>query len=173
MKRPARQERGTIRMTSKSGKVITNSIGAGAVMALLAVAGSFVVGTRASEAYGVCMACHGRDLLHWLINLQLGAQLTVAPAFLVFPALTTVGALLGAALGALTSGEFRWRVPENPITTFIYGVLVMNFALLAAGCATRLLLRAATLEPLALSGATAMVAGAAAATWWLRWRALR
>jgi hypothetical protein len=55
----------------------------------------------------------------------------------------------------------------------LLGVLVMNLALLAAGCSIRLLLRASAGDPLGLAGFAAMVVGVILATLWLRWRALR
>jgi sugar phosphate permease len=73
----------------------------------------------------------------------------------------------------VVSGEFRWRSPENPLKTFVYGMLVMNLALLAGGCAIRLLLRTSAGEALGVMGFSGMVAGVIAGTLWLRWRATR
>jgi hypothetical protein len=140
--------------------------------ALAVMAGAFFE-VRPPEAYGVCMACHGRDLVNWTINVLAGTHLTVAPASLVFPVLTTIGVLLGAVLGATTSGEFRWWSPESSFKAFVYGVLVMNFALLAGGCSIRLLLRTAAGEALGVVGFGGMVAGVILGTFWLRWRATR
>lgn len=150
-----------------------SGIQAGVAMAVLAVLASAIIGDRADEAYGICMACHGRDLLNWLLNSQLNTKLPVAPAFLIFPALTTVGVLVGALVSAITRGEFRWQRPENPFLSFLLGVLVMNCALIAGGCATRLLLRAATGETLELAAYGAMVSGVILATYLLRWWAQR
>src|SRR5438128_1769422 len=115
----------------------------GVTAGLLAV----VVGTffqvRPPEAYGICMACHGRDLVNWTLNMLFHTHLTVAAASAVFPVLTTFGVMFGAVIGAKTSGEFRWYSPESSLKEFVYGVLVMNFALLAGGCSIRLLLRSA------------------------------
>ena len=80
---------------------------------------------------------------------------------------------LGALLGARTSGEFRWWSPDNSFKTFLYGLLVMNFALLAGGCSIRLLLRSASGEALGMMGFGGMVAGVVLGTYWLRWRATR
>lgn len=145
----------------------------GIVAGALAVAAGAFFEARPPEAYGVCMACHGRDLLNWMINRLAHTHLTVAPASLVFPVLTPLGVLLGALLGATTSGEFRWRSPDSSPKTFVYGVLVMNFALLAGGCSIRLLLRAAAGEALGMVGFGGMVAGVILGTFWLRWRATR
>jgi hypothetical protein len=79
--------------------------------------------------------------------------------------------LLGAWIGAVRSGEFRRWCPENPFRSFVHGVLVMNFALLAGGCSVRLLLRTAAGEALGGVGFGGMVAGVVLATVWLRWRA--
>jgi hypothetical protein len=145
----------------------------GVAAGVLAVAAGAFFEVRPPEAYGICMACHGRDLVNWTINVLAHTHLEVATASLVYPALTTVGALLGALLGAVASGEFRWRSPENPLKTFLYGMLVMNFALLAGGCAIRLLLRTSAGEALGGMGFAGMVAGVVAGTFWLRWRATR
>jgi hypothetical protein len=143
------------------------------MMALAAVAAGAFFAVRPPDAYGICMACHGRDLVGWLANNQLGTSLAVAPVSLVFPLLTTVGVLIGAAVAAVGSGEFKWRGPDSPLKNFAIGVLVMNFALLAAGCSIRLLLRASAADPLGLAGFGAMVVGVILATFWLRRRALR
>lgn len=153
------------------GAVRVTAVQMGIVAGVLAVAGGAFFEISPPAAYGVCMACHGRDLVNWLLNAGLGTRLTVAQASAVFPLLTTVGVLAGALIGARSSGEFRWRTPEHPLKTFVYGVLVMNFALLAAGCSIRLLLRVAAGEPLGLAGFGAMVIGVVLATWWLQWRA--
>ena len=145
----------------------------GIVSGLLAVAAGAFFGVRPPEAYGVCMACHGRDLVNWVVNLLAHTHLEVAPASLVYPVLTTAGVFAGAFLGAKTSGEFRWRSPENPLKTFAYGMLVMSCALLAGGCSIRLLLRASAGEALGAIGFGGMAAGVALGTYWLRWRATR
>jgi hypothetical protein len=145
----------------------------GIVGGILAVTAGAFFEVRPPEAYGICMACHGRDLVNWTINMLAQTRLTVAPASLVFPVLTPIGVLLGAWLGATTSGEFRWRNPESGWETFVYGVLVMNFALVAGGCAIRLLLRTAAGEALGMMGFGGMVAGVILGTFWLRWRATR
>ena len=159
--------------SKRAGGVPVTGVQMGIVAGVLAVAASAFFEVRPPEAYGVCMACHARDLLNWAINMLARTHLTVAPASLVFPALTTIGVLAGAVLGATTSGEFRWRSPESSLKTFVYGVLVMNFALLAGGCSIRLLLRAAASEALGMIGFGGMVAGVILGTFWLRWRATR
>ncbi len=142
-------------------------------MALAAVAAGAFFAVRPPDAYGICMACHGRDLVNWVVNLRLGTRLPVAPVSLVFPLLTTVGVVIGAFVAAVVSGEFRWRMPSRPLRSILNGILVMNFALLAAGCSTRLLLRAAAGDWLGVAGFGAMIPGVVWATLRLRRRALR
>lgn len=150
-----------------------SAVGMGVVSGILAVAAGAFFNVRPPEAYGICMACHGRDLVDWIVNRMAGTHLEVADASLVFPALTTVGALIGALLAAKSSREFRWRMPDNPIKTFVYGFLVMQCALVAGGCSIRLLLRTAAADTLGLMGFGGMMAGVVIGTFWLRWRATR
>ena len=146
---------------------------AGIVLALVGVGLGAFFQVRPPDAYGVCMACHGRDLVDSVTNTLTGSRLTVAPASLVFPLLTVVGVVIGGFIAAVVSGEFRFRRPTRALRSFAYGVLVMNFALLAAACSIRLLLRTSAGDPLGLIGFLAMAAGVVLATVWLRRRALR
>ncbi len=145
----------------------------GITAAALAVAAGAFFEVNPPAAYGVCMACHGRDLVNWTINEAAGTHLTVAQASLVFPVLTTIGVLLGGFAGAYSGRELRWWTPDNPVKTFVYGALVMNFALLAGGCSIRLLLRSAAGDALGIVGFAGMAAGVVLGTHWLRWRATR
>ena len=157
----------------RAGAIRVTSVQMGVVAGLSAVVAGFVFEVRPPEAYGLCMACHARDFVNWTINHLAGSSLTIAPASRVFPVLTTVGVILGAFIGARSSGEFRWRSPEHLARTFAYGALVMNFALLAGGCAIRLLLRTASGELLGVFGFLGLIAGVTSGTLWLRWRARR
>ena len=145
----------------------------GIVAGVLAVAAGSLFDVSPPDAYGICMACHGRDLVNWTINMLARTHLEVAPASLVYPVLTTIGALLGAFLAAKTNSEYHWRMPDQPLKTFVYGALVMNFALLAGGCSIRLLLRSSAGDALGLIGFAGMMAGVVLATYFLRWRATR
>ncbi len=161
------------RATRTRGGLRVTGLQAGVVMAVAAVVAGAFFAVRPPDAYGICMACHGRDLVAWITNRTAGTRFPVAPVSLVFPLLTTVGVVVGAFLAAVTSGEFRWRRTSHPTRSFVHGFLVMNFALLAAGCSTRLLLRAAAGDWLGVAGVGAMIPGIVLATVWLRRRALR
>jgi hypothetical protein len=156
-----------------TGGIRVTALQLGVTAALLAVVAGAFLEVRPPDAYGICMACHGRDLVDWTINRFAGTHLTVAPASLIYPVLTTIGVLFGALLASITSGEFKWSTPDNSLKTFIYGVLVMNSALIAGGCSIRLLLRSAAGDLLGLIGFFGMVAGVTIGTFWLRWRATR
>ena len=160
-------------ISKRAGAVRVTAVQMGIVSGILAVTAGALFEVRPPDAYGVCMACHGRDLVNWTINALAGTHLTVAPASLVFPVLTPIGVLLGALLGAATTGEFRWWTPESSFKAFVYGLLVMNFALLAGGCSIRLLLRTAAGEALGMIGFAGMAARVILGTVWLRWRATR
>lgn len=163
----------TTRPSNTARAIRVTALQLGMVAGFLAVVAGTFFEVRPPEAYGICMACHARDLLDWTINRTAGTHLAVAPVSFVFPVLTTIGVLLGALLGSTTSKEFRWSSPDDSRKTFFYGALVMNSALLAGGCSIRLLLRSAAGEVLGLLGFIGMVAGVILGTFWLRWRATR
>lgn len=146
---------------------------AGLVIAVAAVAAGSFFAVRPPDAYGICMACHGRDLVNSVANAITDARLTVAQASAVFPLLTTVGVLVGAAGAAFVSSEFKVRRTEAPVSQFLRGVVVMNFALLAAGCSSRLVLRTSAGDWLGAAGFGAMVVGVFLGTNWVRWKARR
>ena len=145
----------------------------GIVGGVLAVAAGSFFEVRPPEAYGICMACHARDMVNWVVNLFAQTHLMVAPASIVFPVLTPIGVVLGALLAAKSNREFRWRNGGGSLTAFIYGVVVMNFALLAGGCSIRLLLRTASGEALGALGFGGLIAGVILGTFSLRWWAAR
>src|SRR5438034_1686332 len=117
-------------ISKRAGAVRVTAVQMGIVSGILAVTAGALFEVRPPEAYGLCMACHGRDLVNWTINAATGTHLVVAQASLVFPVLTTVGVLLGAFVAAWTSGEFRAWTPDHPVKTFVYGGVVMTCALI-------------------------------------------
>lgn len=158
---------------SKRRGIRITGLQAGVVIAIAAVAAGSFFAVRPPDAYGLCMACHGRDLVNGLANVIADTRLTVAQASAVFPLLTTVGVLVGALAAALISSEFRFRRTRAPLRNFLHGIVVMNFALLAAGCSSRLALRTAAGDWLGVAGFGAMVIGVVLGTNWVRWRARR
>lgn len=116
-------------------------------------------------AYGLCIACHMRDLVNWVVVKGIplyGVLADGTPKFVgagvskAVPVLTILGVLLGAFLAARAHGEFRWRVlkvsTHRPLWEFFLGMGVMASALLMGGCPIRTALKVAYID------LTAMVA---------------
>lgn len=145
------------------------AIHGGVVMALVAVVAGTLFGVRPPEAYGICMACHGSDLVSSLANAAFGTEWPVAEASVPWPVLTTLGVLVGSAVAARRNGEFRWYASGHPLPAFASGVLVMIAALVVGGCSTRLWLRLADGDPLAGVAVVGMLGGIALSTFVMRW----
>ena len=142
---------------------------AGAVLGVLAVVASGLL-TRAGAppAYGICVACHGRDLLAGLGLTRLVGQSAMGGL-----SLTTAGLLLGAALAAVLNGERRRRPARRPVQSLALGALTMCASLLALGCTTRLVLRAAYGDGLAVWSLLGVAPAIAAVTGAMAWQARR
>lgn len=119
-------------------------------------------GVLPPPAYGMCIACHMRDLVNWLL-VRLWPVYGVVdgvPKFigagvsLGVPVLTVVGVFLGALVAALRHGEVRLRVmrfgPQRPFWELLIGSGMMISALLMGGCPIRTALKAAYLDIMAL-----------------------
>jgi len=142
---------------------------AGAVLGLLAVlASGLLAPAGAPPAYGICVACHGRDLL-----AGLGLRSLVGAPGAGGLVLTTVGILAGAVLAARLNGELRRRPARDPVQSFVLGALTMCAALLALGCTTRLALRVAYGDSLAVWSLVAVALAVAAVTKGMVWYAGR
>ncbi|MDK2929106.1 MAG: hypothetical protein PWP73_698 [Methanococcus sp.] len=115
-------------------------------------------------AYGLCVACHTRDLVNWIVNSVAGTTLGMAPVSKFFPVLTVVGLFIGALIGAIIHKDFKIRKTHNLVTGLIIGFLVMNFALLMGGCPIRMGLRTAYGDLFGLIGILGIVAGVIVAT---------
>ncbi|ABR54756.1 cytochrome c heme-binding site [Methanococcus vannielii SB] len=111
-------------------------------------------------AYGLCVACHTRDLMNWIVNNLLGTNLGMAPVSKFLPVLTVIGLLIGALAGAIIHKDFKIRRTHNLVVGFILGVLVLNFALLMGGCPIRMALRAGYGDLFGLIGLVGIAIGA-------------
>lgn len=135
-------------------------ITAGIAIGILAVAAQRLFDEP--QAYGVCIACHSRDMLGWIFNNLLSINLVdVTTAGLFAPILTPLGILIGAHLAARKNNIFSMPGQRGHARMFLLGFLVMVFALLLAGCPLRLLLRIAYGDMLSVFGLIWMVAGIA------------
>ncbi|WP_456418820.1 cytochrome C [Methanocaldococcus infernus] len=110
-------------------------------------------------AYGVCIACHTRDLVNWIVNNLFGSSLGLAPVSKAFPVLTVVGIFIGAFIAANAHKEFKLKETHNPIVGFVLGILVIIFALLMGGCPLRETIRTAYGDIIAFISLIAMFIG--------------
>lgn len=131
----------------------------GVAAGLLAVGVQIFFSVQPPPAYAICMACHPRDMVSWLFNNFFGANWEIAPVSVLFPLLTTVGVLIGAFIAAYRNGEIRWISLGKNWQSFIYGLLVMNGAIVVLGCPTRLVLFSAYGEMLAVLGVVGVAVG--------------
>lgn len=124
-------------------------------------------------AYGVCMAGHPKDLFNWLADHLLGTDWGYTMASSSAPLLTVVGVVAGAALASRLHGEFQFRPARQPLLFFISGFLMINFALMLAGCPIRIVLQIAYGSLFGLAGLVMIVAGVAVGIWLIRSAARR
>ncbi len=118
-------------------------------------------------AYGVCIACHMRDLINWIIfkifPFFYGGKFVGAPVSASFPLLTIVGVFLGAFLAAKLNQEFKVKTMkvwwQKPGAEFLWGILVCIGALMMGGCPVRTTLKAAYLDVTAMIGLIAIFIG--------------
>jgi hypothetical protein len=141
------------------------------VAVVAAVAGQWVINPPA--AYGLCSACHGRDLENWIINHVYGKQLFVTAAGSHWPLFTVVGVVLGSALAARRNGELRSVDIGGHIPQFLLGGVVMCAALFVGGCPTRIIIRTGYGDVAAVLTLGGIAAGIVVATLSMRWWARR
>lgn len=139
----------------------------GVVAGLLAVGVQVFFGLEPPPAYAICMTCHPRDMITWVLNHIVGTNWEIAPVSATVPLLTTVGLLIGAYLAARRNQEIRRVSLGKRWRSLIYGVLVMNAGIVVLGCPTRLLLLSAYGEVLALIAVAGGVIGIIIGTWLL------
>ena len=153
-----------------AGRIVPHRVSAvtyGVVAGLLAVGVQVFFGVKPPPAYGICVACHTRDVIAWLANHLAGTRWEIAPVSLTLPLLTTAGMLIGAYAAARRNHERRKVALGGHWRSFIYGILVVNAAIVALGCPTRLLLLSAYGDMLALLAVAGLVAGILAGTFLL------
>lgn len=142
----------------------------GAATATLAVVAQTFLLVLPPAAYGLCVVCHGRDLVVWLTSSFTGLPLNVAAVSSAWPLLTVVGIFFGSRYAAVTNGEYRQQWVGSRSTAFSCGMGVMILGLTIMGCPARLLLRAAYGDLLGATGAVAVLIGVVAATLVMRRR---
>lgn len=147
------------------------------VYGIVAAVGAAIVGqwlgVSPPAAYGLCSACHGRDLADWILNHTEGTRLFVTAAGSAWPLLTVVGLVLGSFLASKRHGEFRSINLGGNIRQFFLGAAVMCVALFVGGCPTRILIRTGYGDVSALLVLAGIAGGIVLATLGMRWQARR
>ena len=145
----------------------------GVVTALLAVVVGEWLHVSPPAAYGLCSACHGRDLADWVLNHVEGKKLFVTAAGAGWPVLTVVGLVIGSFAAARRNGEFGSINIGGNVRQFAFGATVMGAALFVGGCPTRIIIRTGYGDLAGLLALAGVAAGIVAATLSMRWVARR
>ena len=124
-------------------------------------------------AYGLCSACHGRDLLNWTLNHIEGTHLFVTTAGSHWPILTVIGVVLGSFAASKKNKEFGSIDIGGNLRQFGLGFIVMCVALFVGGCPTRIILRSGYGDVAAIFTLFGIAAGIVIATLSMRWVARR
>jgi hypothetical protein len=144
---------------------------------VVAAVGAAVVGqwggVSPPAAYGLCSACHGRDLADWLLNHVEGTRLFVTAAGTAWPILTVIGLVLGSNLAARRNGEFGSINIGGNTRQFAFGAVVMCAALFVGGCPTRIIIRSGYGDVAGLVALAGVALGIVGATLSMRWVARR
>ncbi|HZO98600.1 MAG TPA: hypothetical protein VFB42_14660 [Gaiellaceae bacterium] len=167
------QEALEARLGERAGRWARSAVVYGVVVAALAVVVGEWLDVSPPAAYGLCSACHGRDLADWVVNHTEGKRLFVTAAGAGWPLLTVLGLVAGSFAAARRNGEFGTVDIGGNVRQFLYGATVMCAALFVGGCPTRIIIRTGYGD---LAGALALAgvaAGIVAATLTLRWAARR
>lgn len=143
----------------------------GVVAAFLAVVAQAYFTLGPPAAYGICIVCHGRDLVHWVLNNAFNLQLPLTLVAKRAPLFTVVGILIGASMASLINSEFKLQWIEDKVTAFLTGMIVMVSGLAISACPMRLLLRTAYGDFVALTGVVFLILGITAGTFYLKRRA--
>ena len=145
----------------------------GVVVALLAVIVGQWLDASPPAAYGLCSACHGRDLTDWIVNHAEGKNLFVTAAGAGWPLLTVVGLIIGSFLAARRNGEYASINLGGNVRQFAFGAVVMGAALFVGGCPTRIIIRSGYGDLAGLLALGGVAAGIVMATLSMRWVARR
>jgi len=86
------------------------------------------------QAYGLCIICHARDLVNFLVNSLLDMHFFTYGSFL-----TTLGVVVGSYIGAKT-GKKSSPLPGKASKYFFIGFVTSISALLMGMCTARIAL---------------------------------
>lgn len=147
------------------------------VYGLVAAFGAAIVGewggVSPPAAYGLCSACHGRDLIDWTLNHVEGTKLFVTSAGASWPIFTVVGIVVGSLAASHRNGEYRALNLGGNARQFVLGFFVMCVALFVGGCPTRIIIRAGYGDVAGIIALGGVALGIVVATVGMRWAARR
>jgi Sulphur transport len=155
------------------GRWARSAVVYGVVVAVLAVVVGEWLDVSPPAAYGLCSACHGRDLADWVVNHTEGKNLFVTAAGAGWPLLTVVGVVIGSFLASRRNSEFASINLGGNVRQFAFGAVVMGAALFVGGCPTRILIRTGYGDLAGLLALGGVAAGIVIATLSMRWVARR
>jgi len=145
----------------------------GIVVGILAVVVGEFLDVSPPAAYGLCSACHGRDLADWIVNHTEGKHLFVTAAGAGWPLLTVVGLVIGSYVASRRNREFASINLGGNLRQFAYGAVVMGAALFVGGCPTRIIIRSGYGDLAGVLALGGVATGIVLATLTLRWVARR
>ena len=162
-----------VNLGARMGRWTRSAVIYGLVVGVLAVVVGQWLGVSPPAAYGLCSACHGRDLADWLLNHVEGKNLFVTAAGAGWPLLTVVGLVIGSFVAARRNGEFGSINIGGNVRQFAFGAIVMGSALFVGGCPTRIIIRSGFGDVAGMLALGGVATGIVAATLSMRWVARR
>jgi hypothetical protein len=112
---------------------------------LAAFTQALLISAGGPEAYGVCIACHVRDLVNGMINIVAGTTLALAPISknAILPVMGVTGIMAGAFISAKVHREHKIKKAGNReyLVYFAGGLAVLFLTMIFGGCPYRAALR--------------------------------
>ena len=147
----------------------------GLIMGVSAAAAQAYFQVQPPVAYGICLLGHPRDLTHWIINNLFDTNWPLFEVFVVFPALTVIGVVIGSFIAANINKELKLRPGpvRKKLSAFMFGFLVVNFGMLWGSCPIRTGLLASYGNVMAVIALASIVIGVLLACTYVRFRVKR
>lgn len=112
---------------------------------LAAFTQALLISAGGPEAYGVCIACHVRDLVNGMTNIIADTSLALAPISknAILPVMGVVGIMAGAFISAKVHREHKIKEAGNReyLFYFVGGLAVLFLTMIFGGCPYRAALR--------------------------------
>ena len=147
----------------------------GVTMGVLAAAAQGYMGIQPPVGEGVCAVTHPSNLVNWLMNNIFNTDFTMHQVFTTVPVLTSVGFIIGSAAAAIKNKEFKFRrgpVRDN-LLAFMFGFIIINFALLWGSCPIRTAVLASYGYIPAMAIVLTIVIGVIVACEYIKWKVRR